>query len=39
MEDRRLYDDVRRTAMNIDSLVDDIRQDPKKYINFTLELF
>jgi len=39
MEDRRLYDDIRRTAQNIDSLVDDIRQDPKKYINFTLELF
>jgi phospholipid/cholesterol/gamma-HCH transport system substrate-binding protein len=39
MEDRRLYDDVRRTAQNIDSLVNDIRQDPRKYINFTLELF
>lgn len=39
MEDRRLYDDIRRTALNIDSLVYDIRQDPKKYINFTLELF
>jgi len=39
MEDRRLYDDIRRTAINIDSLVNDIRQDPKKYINFTLELF
>ena len=39
MEDRRLYDDVRRTAQNIDSLVNDIRQDPRKYINLTLELF
>lgn len=39
MEDRRLYDDLRRTARNIDSLVTDIREDPRKYINFTLELF
>ena len=39
MEDRRLYDDIRRTALNIDSLVNDIRQNPKKYINFKLELF
>jgi phospholipid/cholesterol/gamma-HCH transport system substrate-binding protein len=39
MEDRRLYDDMRRTAQNIDSLVMDIRQDPRKYINFTMELF
>ncbi len=39
MEDRRLYDDVRRTAQNIDSLVNDIRRDPRKYINFSLELF
>jgi phospholipid/cholesterol/gamma-HCH transport system substrate-binding protein len=39
MEDRRLYDDVRRAAQNLDSLVSDIRQDPKKYINFTVEIF
>jgi phospholipid/cholesterol/gamma-HCH transport system substrate-binding protein len=39
MEDRKLYDDIRRTAQNIDSLVGDIRQDPRRYINFTLELF
>lgn len=39
MEDRRLYDDMRRTALNIDSLVMDIRRDPRKYINFTMELF
>ena len=39
MEDRRLYDDVRRAAQNIDSLVNEIRRDPKKYINFSVELF
>lgn len=39
LEDRRLYDDLRRTAQNLDSLVDDIRANPRKYINFTLEIF
>lgn len=39
MEDRRLYDDLRRTADNIDDLVTDIRANPRKYINLTLEIF
>lgn len=39
MEDRRLYDDLRRTADNIDDLINDIRANPRKYINFTLEIF
>lgn len=39
MEDRRLYDDLRTTAQNLDSLVSEIRANPKKYINFTVELF
>lgn len=39
MEDRRLYDDIRRTTQNLDSLVSDIRRDPRKYINFSVELF
>jgi len=39
MEDRRLYDDIRTTAHNLDSLVNDIRHDPRRYINFTVELF
>ncbi|UCC45076.1 MAG: MCE family protein [Candidatus Zixiibacteriota bacterium] len=39
MEDRRLYDDLRRTADNIDDLVNDIRENPRKYINLKLELF
>jgi phospholipid/cholesterol/gamma-HCH transport system substrate-binding protein len=39
MEDRRLYDDIRTTAKNLDSLIQDIRSDPKKYINFTVEIF
>lgn len=39
MEDRRLYDDLRRAALNLDSLVVDIRQNPKKYISFSVELF
>lgn len=39
MEDRRLYDDLRTTAKNLDSLVNDIRANPKKYISFSVELF
>lgn len=39
LEDRRLYDDLRRTADNIDDLVTDIRNDPQKYIHLKVELF
>ncbi len=39
LEDRRLYDDLRTAAKNLDSLVGDIRANPKKYITFTVEIF
>ncbi|UCE23611.1 MAG: MCE family protein [Candidatus Zixiibacteriota bacterium] len=39
MEDRRLYDDLRKTADNIDDLINDIRENPRKYINLKVELF
>jgi phospholipid/cholesterol/gamma-HCH transport system substrate-binding protein len=39
LEDRRLYDDLRRTADNIDDLVTDIRKDPQKYISLKVEIF
>ena len=39
VEDRRLYDDLRRTADNIDDLILDIRANPGKYINLKLEIF
>ncbi len=39
LEDRRLYDDLRRTADNIDELINDIRANPRKYINLKVELF
>jgi phospholipid/cholesterol/gamma-HCH transport system substrate-binding protein len=39
LDDRRLYDDLRRTADNIDDLITDIRANPKKYIHFKVELF
>lgn len=38
-EDRRLYDDLRKTADNIDDLVTDIKTNPKKYINLKVEIF
>lgn len=39
MQDRRLYDDLRKTASSLDELVADIRAHPKKYINVKVELF
>ncbi len=39
LEDRRLYDDLRQTADNIDDLVKDIRANPRKYINLKVEIF
>ncbi len=39
MDDRRLYDDLRTTADNIDDLVKDIRENPRKYINLKVEIF
>lgn len=38
-EDRRLYDDLRKTADNIDDLVTDIKANPRKYINLKVEIF
>ena len=39
LEDRRLYDDLRRTTDNLDDLINDIRANPRKYINLKVELF
>jgi phospholipid/cholesterol/gamma-HCH transport system substrate-binding protein len=39
MQDRRLYDDLRGTADNIDLLINDIRANPSKYINLKVEIF
>ncbi len=38
-EDRRLYDDLRKTANNVDELINDIKANPRKYINLKVELF
>jgi len=39
VDDRRLYDDLRKTANNLDALVNDIRENPRKYIDLKVELF
>lgn len=39
MEDRRLYDDLRTTAKRLDSLIIDVRENPRKYINLKVEIF
>lgn len=39
IDDRRLYDDLRKTADNIDDLISDIRANPKKYLTVKVEIF
>ncbi|MFH2036324.1 MAG: MlaD family protein [Candidatus Zixiibacteriota bacterium] len=39
VDDRRLYDDLRKTADNLDELIVDIKENPKKYFNLKLSLF
>jgi phospholipid/cholesterol/gamma-HCH transport system substrate-binding protein len=39
VDDRRLYDDLRKTADNLDDLITDIRENPRKYIQLKVELF
>jgi len=39
LRDRALYDDLRKTADDVDELVNDIRANPRKYINLKFELF
>jgi phospholipid/cholesterol/gamma-HCH transport system substrate-binding protein len=39
IDDRRLYDDLRKTADNIDDLITDIRTNPRKYLTVKVEIF
>lgn len=39
MDDRRLYDDLRKTADNIDDLITDIKSNPKKYLTVRVSVF
>lgn len=39
MDDRRLYDDLRKTADNIDDLILDIKANPKKYLSVRVSVF
>ena len=39
LEDDRLYNDLRMAADNLDDLVSDIRENPRKYIDFKVEIF
>ncbi len=39
LDDRRLYDDLRRAADNLDELIRDIKANPKKYINVKVGIF
>ncbi len=37
--DERLYSDLERTLTSVDSLIEDIRTDPKRYLNVDFSLF
>jgi phospholipid/cholesterol/gamma-HCH transport system substrate-binding protein len=39
VQDRALYDDLRKTANSLDDLVTDIRANPRKYINLKIGIF
>lgn len=39
MDDRRLYDNLRKTADNIDDLILDIKANPKKYLTVSISVF
>ena len=37
--DERLYSNLERTLTSVDSLIEDIRKDPKRYLNVDFSLF
>ena len=39
VNDGRLYDDLRKTADNLDDLISDIKNNPEKYINLQIKIF
>jgi phospholipid/cholesterol/gamma-HCH transport system substrate-binding protein len=39
VKDRALYDDLRKTANSLDDLVNDIKANPRKYINLKVGIF
>lgn len=39
LEDRRLYDDLRKVADEMDDLIQDIRENPSRYIRLNIEIF
>ena len=39
IQDDTLYKDLRRTLVSVDSLINDIKEDPKRYLNVDVSLF
>ena len=39
IQDDTLYKDLRRTLASVDSLINDIKEDPKRYLNVDVSLF
>ena len=36
MNDRKLYDNLRNTALGLEILIDDIKVHPKRYVNISV---
>ena len=39
LNDQMVYDNINKTVANLNALVDDIRKDPKKFLNFKMSIF
>jgi phospholipid/cholesterol/gamma-HCH transport system substrate-binding protein len=39
MNDKQLYDNINRTVTEMQSLLADIRKDPKRYLNVRMSIF
>ena len=39
IQDDTLYKDLQRTLVSVDSLINDIKEDPKRYLNVDVSLF
>jgi phospholipid/cholesterol/gamma-HCH transport system substrate-binding protein len=38
-EDPTLYQDIKKTIRSLEGIIDDIRHDPKKYLNVEVKIF
>ena len=39
MNDKQLYENMNKTVTEMQTLLTDIRKDPKKFLNFRMSIF